>query len=79
MTFQPDRLTTKDGSEEACLIRVDDALAAVLVRLEETKDEPLEGSWYLETGFGPWNREALSFSTLDEAEQWIRTKLVIGQ
>jgi PAS domain S-box-containing protein len=79
VTFQPDRLATKDGSEEACLIRVDDALAAVLVRLEETKDEPLEGSWYLETGFGPWNREALSFSTLDEAEQWIRTKLVIGQ
>ena len=79
VTFQPDRLATKDGSEEACLIRVDDALAAVLVRLEETKDEPLEGSWYLETGFGPWNREALSFSTLDEAEQWVRTKLVIGQ
>ena len=79
VTFQPDRLATKDGSEEACLIRVDDALAAVLVRLEETKDEPLEGSWYLETGFGPWDREALSFSTLDEAEQWVRTKLVIGQ
>jgi PAS domain S-box-containing protein len=79
VTFQPDRLVTKDGSEEACLIRVDDALAAVLVRLEETKDDTLEGSWYLETGFGPWDREALSFSTLDEAEQWVRTKLDIGQ
>ena len=49
----------------------------MLVRLEETKDDTLEGSWYLATGFGPWDREALSFATLDEAEQWIRTKLVI--
>ena len=78
MTFQPDRLAMRDGSEDACLIRVDDALAAVLVRLEETKDDTLEGSWYLTTGFGPWDREALSFSTLDEAEQWVRTKLNIG-
>ena len=74
MTFQPDRLATTDGSEEACLIRVDGALAAVLVRLEETKDDTLEGSWYLATGFGPWDREALSFAALDEAEQWVRTK-----
>jgi hypothetical protein len=51
----------------------------VLVRLEETKDDTLEGSWYLETGFGPWDRETLTFSTLDEAEQWVRTKLDIGQ
>jgi hypothetical protein len=45
VTFQPDRLATRGGSEEACLIRIDDALAAVLVRLEETKDHTLEGSW----------------------------------
>jgi PAS domain S-box-containing protein len=78
VTFQPDRLVVKDGSEEACLIRVEDALAAVLVRLEALEGDDDEGSWYLETGFGPWDREALTFSTLDEAEQWVRTKLDIG-
>jgi len=79
VTFQPDRLATRDGSEEACLIRVEDALAAVLVRLDEVADERDEGVWYLATGFGPWDREALSFSTLGEAEQWVRTKLDIGK
>src|SRR4051812_2272919 len=75
VTFQPDRLATKDGCEEACLIRVADALAAVLVRLEELQDDGTrEVGWYLETGFGPWNQEGLGFSTLDEAEQWVRTK-----
>jgi len=78
VTFQPDRLATKDGSEEACLIRVQGSLAAVLVRLEAVEDDTHEDSWYLTTGFGPWDREALTFSTLDEAERWVRTKLNIG-
>ena len=46
----------------------------MLVRLEELQDGTREVGWYLETGFGPWNREGLGFSTLDEAEQWVRTK-----
>ena len=79
VTFQPDRLATKDGSEEACLIRVQGSLAAVLVRLEAVEDDTHEGSWYLASGFGPWDREDLTFPTLDEAEQWVRTKLDIGR
>ena len=49
-----------------------------LARLGELEDDTHEGSWYLETGFGPWDREALTFPTLDEAEQWVRTKRNIG-
>jgi PAS domain S-box-containing protein len=78
VTFQPDRLATKDGSEEACLVRVEDALAAVLVRLEAVEGHNDEGSWYLTTGFGPWDREALVFSALSHAEHWVRTQLNIG-
>src|SRR5215218_10093530 len=72
-------LATKDGSEEACLIRVQGSLAAVLVQLEAVEDDTHEDSWYLTTGFGPWDREALTFPTLGDAEQWVRTKLYTSQ
>jgi PAS domain S-box-containing protein len=74
VTFQPTRLVTQNGCEEAGLVQVEDCLAAVLVRLD---DEP-ESRWFLETGFGPWSREGLIFPTLHEAEQWAHAQRPSG-
>jgi PAS domain S-box-containing protein len=74
VTFQPTRLVSQDGCEEACLVQVEDCLAAVLVRLDDER----ESRWFLETGFGPWSREGLIFPTLHEAEQWVHAERPSG-
>ena len=75
VTFQPTRLATRNGCEEACLVRVGDCLAAVLVRLDGIADEEHENDWFLEVGFGPWNQEALTFATWAETEDWVQARL----
>ena len=68
--FIPVQLATLRGSEEGQLVMVDEALAAVLVRiLPEPNERPEEG-WFLQVGFGPCNREGLIFPTLEAAAAW---------
>jgi hypothetical protein len=55
--FIPVQLATLRGSEEACLVLVSDALAAVLVRILPEPDERPDEGWFLQVGFGPCNRE----------------------
>ena len=75
VTFQPTRLATRNGCEEACLVRVGDCLAAVLVRVGGIADEEHENDWFVEVGFGPWNKEALTFATWAETEDWVQARL----
>ncbi len=72
--FIPIQLAALRGTEEARLVMVDAALAAVLVRiLPEPDDRPEEG-WFLQVGFGPCNREGLIFPTLEAAAAWTRAQ-----
>ncbi len=77
--FEPARLPMQKGDEEAALVRVGGRLAAVLVKLTGTKDEELENTWFLQSGFGPWDEEGLTFQTLDRARVWIWSKLLRWQ
>jgi len=72
--FIPIQLATLRGTEEAHLVMVDAALAAVLVRILPEPDERPEEGWFLHVGFGPCNREGLIFATLEAAEVWTRTQ-----
>ena len=72
--FLPVQLATLRGSEEGHLVLVNEAVAAVLVRiLPEPDDRPEEG-WFLQVGFGPCNREGLIFPTLEAAAVWTRAQ-----
>jgi len=72
--FIPVQLAALRGREEACLVLVSDAVAAVLVRIMPEPDEHLEEGWFLQVGFGPCNREGLIFPTLGAAEVWARAQ-----
>jgi hypothetical protein len=70
----PVQLAALRGSEEAHLVLVNEALAAVLVRVLPEPDERPEEGWFLQVGFGPCNREGLIFPTLEAAEVWTRAQ-----
>ncbi len=53
--FIPVQLVTSRGSEEAQLVLVNEALAAVLVRILPEPEEGPEESWFLQVDFGPCN------------------------
>ena len=62
--FQTCRIATSDGSEEACLCLQGGVILALLVR--QSGD-----AWYLHSGFGPWQREGIIFTSLDEVRAWV--------
>ena len=70
----PVQLAALRGSEEAHLVLVNEALAAVLVRVLPEPDERPDEGWFLQVGFGPCNREGLIFPTLEAAEVWTRAQ-----
>ena len=72
--FIPIQLAALRGTEEAHLVMVNAALAAVLVRILPEPDERPEEGWFLQVGFGPCNREGLIFPTLEAAEVWTRAQ-----
>lgn len=78
ITFQPNRIASTPAGEEACLVWAGERLAAVLVRLTETGDDEHENAWFVEVGFGVWDQPALTFSTLSEAEAWVRRVAILS-
>jgi hypothetical protein len=53
MTIQLIEVHTDSEDHEGCLVLADGRLTAVLVRLADpVYEEPLLGSWYLESGLG---------------------------
>ena len=74
VTFEPVSLASMAGCEKARLMRVDGHVAGILVRLTDLEG-PTEDKWYLEVGFGPWNREGLAFPNLRAAKAWVQGQL----
>lgn len=66
-----------DRSERGFLVFAEGVLVAVISHLEETVDNELRDSWFLEAGFGPcggvipppiWNSQ-------EEAERWVSNRM----
>jgi hypothetical protein len=67
-----------NGSDEEgfLVFDVDRRLLAVLVHLSN-ENEVAPGHWFLETGFGPMDGpDHPSFVDLDEAQEWVRQRLI---
>ena len=69
LALQPVAVAQQDG--DGMLVFAEGRLAAVLVRLSELH-EGMAGGWFLEIGFGTWNRrDPPVFESLDAAQDWI--------
>jgi len=74
VTFAPIKVRVA-GQAEGQLALVDDALVAVLVKLDDSHGE-LSGRWYAEAAFNSLERmDEMTFQTLDEAANWIKSWL----
>jgi hypothetical protein len=72
ITFRPVKVLVT-GQTEGRLAFVDEALVAILVKLDDSHGD-LQGRWYAEAAFNSLERmEDSTFGTLDEAAAWIRT------
>lgn len=67
--FETVTAATHQACEPAQLVWVNENLIALLL--------PAEHSWFLQLGFGRCEGEGLLFSTLEEAENWVRGRLSI--
>ena len=76
--FQPIRLGSPSGGEDAWLGWVDDHLVALFVRVQGTGVPRRRHGWFLEAGYGPCRREGLHFPSLNAAEGWIREQIRSG-
>lgn len=71
ISFQPVRLDTSLGDDEAVLAFRGDSLFAVLSRLGPIHGESA-GKWYVEIFFSQvMDHPRTPFSSLDELEQWV--------
>ena len=69
---QATRVETGGLDEDGFLIFVDNALAAVVVRLEDQVHEHSRGRWFLEAGFGRCAMVGGTlFDTPEDAQQWV--------
>src|SRR4051794_36476412 len=63
--FQPIRLGSPSGGEDAWLGWANHHLVALLVRIQGTGIPRRRHGWFLEAGYGPCRREGLLFPTLN--------------
>lgn len=64
VSFESVRAATANGTEDARLVYLDQALTALLV--------PADTGWFLQFSLGRGEREGLIFETLAAAECWIQ-------
>jgi hypothetical protein len=73
ITWQPVQVGLGSFEEEGLIVLVDGRLVAILVHLTGPYDSlELRNKWFVEAGFGPLSEKHELFSTLDEAEAWVR-------
>jgi hypothetical protein len=79
ITTETTLVITGSPDQEGVLVFVDERLAAVLVRLAHVSHPAqMRGKWFLEAGFGPCASSSQKlFSSLEEAEAWIRRALAV--
>ena len=73
ITFERTFVNTLSNDAEGQLVRANDRLVAVLVRMDGEEHGDLRGHWLLEAGFGPCARDRFQvFPTFDDAANWVR-------
>ncbi len=73
ITFERTLVNTLSDDAESQLVRADNNLVAVLVRMDGEEHDDLRGYWLLEAGFGPCAHNRFQvFRTLDDAAKWVR-------
>jgi hypothetical protein len=74
-SLQSVAVLTESEDEDGVLVRVDDRLVAVLVRLSAPYHGGIKGHWFLEAGFGRCGTVAMeSFVSLEAALRWIAAR-----
>lgn len=72
------RVATGSDDCEGRLVLVDEALVAVIVRLDDPSHGDACGNWHIEVGFDSLGgHEAPLFRDLDEADSWIAERLCV--
>ncbi len=73
ISWCPVRVSTGSRDEDGRMALVNGKLVAILVLLTEDYETPeLRGKWFVEAGFGCLAGKHEVFSTLHEAEAWVR-------
>ena len=73
--LQPARIAVEGADETGVIVRVDDRVVAILVRLDAEHYEDDQGRWYLEAGFGPCAGQPPPFRRLSSGLVWISERL----
>ncbi len=77
IALQPAKVDTRSPDRDGFLVFADDALVAVLVRLEDKAHGDWRGHWFLEAGFGRCNPspQRPAFRSPDDAQNWVLGRL----
>lgn len=75
ITFSYTKVGYKNSEEDGCLGMIADSIVAVLIRPKQISAENTCQEWYLESGFGPCDRQGLLFPSLEAAGIWILNQL----
>jgi len=77
VALQPVEVDTGTSDRDGFLVFVDNALVAVLVRLEDKEHGAMRGQWLLEVGFGRCNAtpQTSVFKSPDDAQKWVLKRL----
>ena len=73
--MRPIPVRTGSRDREGRLVLSEGELVALLVRLDDEMHGEAQGRWFLEAAFGSYLTQADPFSTLAEAEAWMRRNL----
>lgn len=75
IVFSRTKVGHQSSEEEGCLGIVCNSIVAVLICLKKENDPDSSSEWYLESGFGPCDRQGLLFPSLEAAGIWILDQL----
>ena len=75
VTFQRTQVATDCKDREGCILFVDGAVIAIIVRLDAPEHGAIQGKWFLEAGLGRCARVAPLFDTIDDALAWVEKRV----
>lgn len=75
LSLKPIKIASDDGTEDGLLVLENEALVAVLARLEHAMYLSDVGHWHLEAGFGSCAARPQTFATLEAALCWVAERM----
>lgn len=75
LSLRPIKIASDDGTEDGLLVLENEALVAVLGRLERVMYLSDVGHWHLEAGFGSCAARPQTFATLEVALSWVAERM----